>query len=559
MSEKQKSKRIFYGFLILLTLINLLQSFATELILDESYYWYFSKNLDWGYFDHPPMVAFLVKIGSALFNKELGVRFFSAFLFSGTIYFLWKAIDNTLKYENVKLFCVLTASVALFNVYGFFMLPDTPLLFFAALFLWAYKKFLEQEKTLHIIILAISMTGMMYSKYHAVLVIGFIIASNIKLLFNKRFWTAAILALILYSPHLYWLYENDFNSLKYHLIERANSKYKISFTLDYLLGFFTTIGLAFPVVYWSFYNYKKETVFDKGLSFIVYGIFIFFLISSFNRRTQAQWTLLVMLPLIIISFKYALHHQNIKKWLYRLSTVGLIIILFLRVALIDERVSPILYESHGNKKWVAELQKKSKGRPIVFRNSYTNATMYSFYSGIDAISANGFPFRENQFDLDSSEYKFQRKDVAFLSAQKDADATFEYTQKRKNIRWKGIFLDNYFSYRKLKITLDEKGFNTSGKDSISFQLKNPYHEKIKLSQLKFYGLTLTQKKAVIDTLYLSLRKNLDNKIILPKESIKIKAKLENPDKLKGASFFRITIRENNLPMGFQGNIISLEK
>lgn len=559
MSKKQKSKKIFYGFLILLTLVNLLQSFATELILDESYYWYFSKNLDWGYFDHPPMVAFLVKIGSLLFNKELGVRFFSAFLLSGTIYFLWNIIDNTLKYENIKLFCVLTASVALLNVYGFFMLPDTPLLFFAALFLWSYKKFLGEEKVLHVIILALSMAGMMYSKYHAVLVIGFIMVSNIKLMLNKRFWAAAFLALILYSPHLYWLYENDFNSLKYHLIERANSTYKINFTLDYLLGFFTTIGLAFPIVYWSFYKYKKETIFDKGLSFIVYGIFIFFLISSFNRRTQAQWTLLVILPLIIISFNYALSHQNIKKWLYRLSIIGLIIICFLRIALIDERFSPIIYESHGNKKWVAELYKKSKGRPVVFRNSYTNASMYSFYSGVEAISVNGFPFRKNQFDIDSSEYKFQHRDVAYLSAQKEADSVFGYTQKRKNLDWKGIFINDYLSFRKLKITLDENEFDTTESDSITFQISNPYDEKVKLNQLKFYGLTLTQKKAVIDTLYLSLKKDIDNGIIPPKGDIQVKAKLEGLDKLKNAPFFRITIRENNLPMGFQGNIISLKK
>jgi hypothetical protein len=44
----------FYFFWTLLLVI---QAINTDLIGDEAYYWMFSENLDWGYFDHPPMVA----------------------------------------------------------------------------------------------------------------------------------------------------------------------------------------------------------------------------------------------------------------------------------------------------------------------------------------------------------------------------------------------------------------------------------------------------------------------------------------------------------------------
>jgi len=558
MNKKPQSIKLFYGFLILLTLVNLLQSFATELIFDESYYWYFSKNLDWGYFDHPPMVALLVKVGSLFINGTLGVRFFSAFLLSGTIYFLWHLIDDDLKYKNVQLFCIFIASAALFNIYGFFILPDTPLLFFASLFLWSYKKFLKEEKFIYVLALAISMVCMMYSKYHSVLIIGFIILSNIKLLINRKFLIAIILAFLLYIPHLYWLYENDFSSLKYHLIDRANSVYKINYTLDYLLGFFTIIGLTFPIVFWSFYKYKKQTVFDKGLSFIVYGIFIFFLLSSFNRRTQAQWSLLTILPLLIFTFKYVIRHPITKKWLYKLSLIGVILICFLRVALVEERISPIVYETHGNKEWTSELYKKSKGKPAVFSNSYRNASMYSFYSGTDAISVNSFSFRKNQFDIDSSEYKFQRKNVVYLSAHKDADSTFKVIQKFKNIKWKGSFIDKYSSWRKLKVKLDKSELENK-KDSILFKIVNPYNEKVPLNQLKFYGLTLTPKKATVDTLAIILNKNYNNTLLLPRDTIQVKAKLYDLTKLDNGSFFRISVSENNLFMGFQGNIIPLKK
>ena len=65
----------------------------------------------------------------------------------------------------------------------------------------------------------------MYSKYHAVLVIVFVLLSNLKLLQNKYAWYAVIVALVCYTPHFYWLYENNLVSIKYHLYERPNGAY----------------------------------------------------------------------------------------------------------------------------------------------------------------------------------------------------------------------------------------------------------------------------------------------------------------------------------------------
>lgn len=46
-----------------------------ELHFDEAYYWYWSKNLQLAYFDHPPAVAWLIRAGTAIFGaSELGVR-----------------------------------------------------------------------------------------------------------------------------------------------------------------------------------------------------------------------------------------------------------------------------------------------------------------------------------------------------------------------------------------------------------------------------------------------------------------------------------------------------
>lgn len=70
---------LFYGLWLLL---GLLQAGLTELQDDEAYYWVFSRHLDWGYFDHPPMTALLVKAGYAIFPMNWVYVFSSAFKYS---------------------------------------------------------------------------------------------------------------------------------------------------------------------------------------------------------------------------------------------------------------------------------------------------------------------------------------------------------------------------------------------------------------------------------------------------------------------------------------------
>ena len=60
--------------LLALFLFQVLVSAGFELAHDEAYYWLYSKNLDWGYFDHPPFVGLVIRLFSFLPNSEVSVR-----------------------------------------------------------------------------------------------------------------------------------------------------------------------------------------------------------------------------------------------------------------------------------------------------------------------------------------------------------------------------------------------------------------------------------------------------------------------------------------------------
>src|SRR5271155_3108670 len=71
------------GSLIILALVVLRLAAAawTPLTFDEAYYWTWSKHLALGYYDHPPMVALVIRAGTMLMgDTELGVRLVSILL-----------------------------------------------------------------------------------------------------------------------------------------------------------------------------------------------------------------------------------------------------------------------------------------------------------------------------------------------------------------------------------------------------------------------------------------------------------------------------------------------
>ena len=87
-------KRFLLFLLLAWFLINLVQAYFTEINPDEAYYFLYGKHLSWGFFDHPPMVALLVKISSWFFNGNLGVRFFTVVLQIPAMVLIWLQLDK---------------------------------------------------------------------------------------------------------------------------------------------------------------------------------------------------------------------------------------------------------------------------------------------------------------------------------------------------------------------------------------------------------------------------------------------------------------------------------
>ncbi|MEN8788936.1 MAG: glycosyltransferase family 39 protein [Flavobacteriaceae bacterium] len=551
-----RQPRIFYLLASLLLLLNLLQAYFTDLIFDEAYYWYYARELAWGYFDHPPMVALLIKLGGIFSDGELGVRLMSCFMSVASYFLLWDMVGHPKKKEYIPEFFILVFSVTLLNAYGFFALPDTPLLFFLTLFLWLYKKFLDRPGVVLGLLLGLSMALMMYSKYHALLIILFVFLSNLKLAGNKYAWIAVVASLAFYSPHLLWLFENDFVSIRYHVYERPNRAYEFG---DFTLGFFVNLvilfGLTFPWFYRSIYKTRSKDLFTRALLFLTYGFILFFFVSSFNRRIQTQWLIVICIPMLIITYRAMITDKNTRRWLLRMGIANCLVLLYLRIGLVYAPLFPVHYESHGNKAWVQKLSKQAGDRPVVFENSYRLASMYQFYSGKPSFSLNNLTYRKNQFSIDHSEEKIQRKDIIFVSRFLEKDE-FE-VETSPGSYWYGVTMPDFESFRKLRCLIDDKA--TIGLlPERGFYLYNPYDSEIELSKLKFGLAYLNEYRQVKDTIPLRVRLITEGSALLEAgDSLPMTFELPHTDSLV-PTYFRLAVSSKKLPFGLNANNVKIK-
>ncbi|HZE83598.1 MAG TPA: hypothetical protein VE035_04775, partial [Puia sp.] len=66
----------------------------TELSDDEAYYWVYSRWPAWGYFDHPPMISLLIRVGYFFFHNEFGVRLLILSCSTLTLYLIGQLISR---------------------------------------------------------------------------------------------------------------------------------------------------------------------------------------------------------------------------------------------------------------------------------------------------------------------------------------------------------------------------------------------------------------------------------------------------------------------------------
>ena len=102
----------------------------TPLTFDEAYYWMWSKHLAGGYYDHPPMVAYVIRAGTIIAgDTELGVRLVSILLALPMSFAVYQSAGILFGGRRVAATAAILLNVTLMAAVGTLIVtPDAPLL-----------------------------------------------------------------------------------------------------------------------------------------------------------------------------------------------------------------------------------------------------------------------------------------------------------------------------------------------------------------------------------------------------------------------------------------------
>ncbi|CAL1520828.1 glycosyltransferase family 39 protein [Chitinophaga sp. MM2321] len=504
-------------FLLTWLVLGLLQACYSELWDDEAYYWVYSRHMDWGYFDHPPMIALLIKIGYSIFHNELGVRLLVVMANTVTLWITAKLIAS----KDNKLFYIIIGSLGAMQIGGMLAVPDVPLIFFAALYFWAYRTFLAKQSWKNTLLLGIAMALMFYSKYHGILLVFFTVLSNMNLLRVFKFYVACIITTVLFFPHIYWQIAHGFPSLQYHLVERNASSYDITYTLDYLGGQLLLFGplMGWLILYYAF-RCPIQNTFERALKFSLVGVLVFFLISTFKGRVEANWTVMVFTPVVILAHQTLVRKSWSRKWLLYTLPVTLLLVLVVRVYMVWDFMPgvEIRPEIHHNKEWTSQVAARAAGRPVVFINSYQLPSKYMFYTGQLSYSLNSRYSRRSQYNYWDTETELWGKPAMVVF---EPGAGLPITDSLKTIHgtWDYNMQAAYYSYSLIQLKPALKIITARPREQVNVILQphNGYHRPIPLDRTNEavlgYGFTTTDESLPPVKTSMSLEKAVLRRLI----------------------------------------------
>ena len=216
--------RFLRGVLIgvlLLAALRLGFSIFSPLLYDETYYWLLSRDLAGGYYDHPPMTMVLVRLGTLVAgNTEIGVRLPNVVLGLSATWAVWRAGTILFSDRRVGALSALYFNLTLAATGAFAtMTPDGPVLAAAAFLLFFLAKVIETGRGGWWLAVGAAAGFGLLSKY-SIVFLGFGIALWLVIVPEARRWLftpwpllGGLIALLLFSPVIYWNWQHEWISL----------------------------------------------------------------------------------------------------------------------------------------------------------------------------------------------------------------------------------------------------------------------------------------------------------------------------------------------------------
>ncbi len=255
---------------------------------DELYYLACGRHLDWGYVDHPPMIALLAALAQSLFGASLvGLRLFPALAAAGTVLLVGETARTLGGGRFARLQAqVLAATAPLYlSLFTIFSMNAFDVLVWAALARLAAHLLAGGDPRLWLAFGAVAGAGLQnkldVGLLGAGLVAGLLLSRRWEVLKSPWLYAGGALAALLFLPHLLWQAAHGWPTREF-VANAQSGKITALNPLDYVLAQFLMVG---PV----------------GFAFAVAGLGWLLAAREARRFRPLGWAVLVVLAVFALS------------------------------------------------------------------------------------------------------------------------------------------------------------------------------------------------------------------------------------------------------------------
>ncbi len=310
----------FWAVLLLAFAVRVVLASGLDLTPDEAYYWEYSRRLDLSYFDHPPMVGYVIALfRSFLGDSPLAVRLpalIAILVISRLMFLIGKEVDGE---ARTGFFAALIPHVTVAGVaLGFITTPDVPLAFFWCLGTWCFIRILRGGNPAWWLGLGASLGFGAMSKYNmiffcpavALVVLGF--PGRRGSIASGWFWGMFLLAALGAVPVLVWNANHDWMSFRFqftHGLRGAERGFIANFG-EFAGGQIGTIGpVLYPLFWWvmleSLYRgWKKGDEVVFFLAALGFPMTVFFAYKGVVAKVEANWPQVAYLALMPLAARW---------------------------------------------------------------------------------------------------------------------------------------------------------------------------------------------------------------------------------------------------------------
>jgi 4-amino-4-deoxy-L-arabinose transferase-like glycosyltransferase len=288
--------------ILALVALRLVGAAWTPLTFDEAYYWAWSQHLSPGYYDHPPGVALVIRLGTMIAgDTEFGVRLVSILLALPMSFALYRATAILFGGERLAADATILLNVTLMAAVGTLIVtPDSPLLVASSFVLFFLAKVLQTNRGVWWLAVGAAVGAALLSKYTAlffgpaILIWLLSVAKLRRWLISPWLYLGGVVALAIFSPVIVWNANHHWVSFIKQIGRSRIAGFNIAFIGELIP---TQIVFATPLVFilgaMGLYAMSRRETGALSARALINALFwtivVYFFWHSLHARVEANW------------------------------------------------------------------------------------------------------------------------------------------------------------------------------------------------------------------------------------------------------------------------------